>query len=446
MIPVTWPEFGALHPFAPAAQAEGYRQLFAELELMLREITGFDAISLQPNAGSQGEYAGLLTIRAYHRARGEGQRDICLIPSSAHGTNPASATMAGLQVVVVSCDQQGNVDLADLRAKAEQHKARLAALMITYPSTHGVFEEAIREICATVHDAGGQVYLDGANLNALVGDLPAGRDRRRRRPSQPAQDLLHPARRRRPGHGPDRRQAAPRPVPAGPRGRARRQSGGEERRDRPGVGGALGIALDPADLLGLHRDDGRRRADPRDPGRDPERQLRRAPPGAPLSDRLQPARTAWSRTSASSTCGRSSRATGVTVEDVAKRLIDYGFHAPTMSWPVPETLMIEPTESEAKRELDRFCDAMIGIRKEIAAIEQGLADAEDNLLKNAPHTADVLLGDWPHDYARQDAFFPVPALRESKYWPPVGRVDNVYGDRHLVCSCPPIEAYREAAE
>jgi glycine dehydrogenase len=445
MIPVAWPEFGALHPFAPADQAEGYRQLFGELELLLREITGFDAISLQPNAGSQGEYAGLLTIRAYHRARGEGQRDICLIPSSAHGTNPASATMAGLQVVVVSCDQKGNVDLADLRDKAEQHKERLAALMITYPSTHGVFEEAIRDICATVHAAGGQVYFDGANLNALVGVC---------RPAEIGADVAHlnlhktfciPHGGGGPGMGPIgvKQHLAPflpdHAVVRGINPAAKNGSIGPVSAAPWGSPSILPISWAYIAMMGgagltratqvaiLNANYVARRLAPHYPivytGKN----------GMVAHECIIDLRPIKQRT-------------GVTVEDVAKRLIDYGFHAPTMSWPVPETLMIEPTESESKHELDRFCNAMIGIRKEIAAIEQGLADAEDNLLKNAPHTADQLLGDWPYDYARQDACFPVPDLRESKYWPPVGRVDNVYGDRHLVCSCPPIEAYREAAD
>jgi glycine dehydrogenase len=445
MIPVTWPEFGALHPFAPADQAEGYRQLFAELELMLRKITGFDAISLQPNAGSQGEYAGLLTIRAYHRARGEGHRDICLIPSSAHGTNPASATMAGLQVVVVSCDQQGNVDLDDLRAKVEQHKARLAALMITYPSTHGVFEEAIREICAIVHDAGGQVYLDGANLNALVGIC---------RPAEIGADVAHlnlhktfciPHGGGGPGMGPIgvKKHLAPflpdHAVVRGVNPAARDGSIGQVSAAPWGSPSILPISWAYIVMMGGA---GLTRAT-QVAILNANYVARRLAPHYPI---VYVGKNGMVAHECIIDLRPIKQATGVTVEDVAKRLIDYGFHAPTMSWPVPETLMIEPTESEAKRELDRFCDAMIGIREEIAAIEQGLADAEDNLLKNAPHTADLLLGDWPHGYAREDAFFPVSALRESKYWPPVGRVDNVYGDRHLVCSCVPIEAYREAAD
>ncbi len=446
MIPVIWPEFGALHPFAPQEQAAGYRQLFDELEAMLREITGFDAVSLQPNAGSQGEYAGLLAIRHYHRAKGQGEREVCLIPASAHGTNPASATMAGLQVVVVGCDDQGNVDLEDLEAKAAQHKDRLAALMITYPSTHGVFEEAIRDICATVHAAGGQVYLDGANLNALVGVC---------RPAEIGADVAHI------------NLHKTFCIPHG--------GGG------PGMG-PIGVKAHLAPFLPGHAvvpDVNPAAADARAAA-----QVSAAPWGSPS---ILPISWAYIAMMGASGLTRATQvailnanyvakhlaphypilyvgknglvaheciidlrplkqASGVTVEDIAKRLIDYGFHAPTMSFPVADTLMIEPTESEAKRELDRFCEAMISIREEIQAIEQGEADAEDNLLRNAPHTADQLVGDWPHAYDRRVAFFPGPGQLEVKYWPPVGRIDNVYGDRHLVCACPPVEAYQAAAE
>jgi glycine dehydrogenase len=446
MIPVTWPEFAGLHPFAPQEQAAGYHQLFDELEAMLREITGFDAVSLQPNAGSQGEYAGLLAIRHYHRARGQGERDVCLIPASAHGTNPASATMSGLEVVVVGCDDEGNVDLEDLKAKVAQHEDRLAALMITYPSTHGVFEDAIRDICATVHAAGGQVYLDGANLNALVGIC---------RPAEIGADVAHI------------NLHKTFCIPHG--------GGG------PGMG-PIGVKAHLAPFLPGHAVV---------PGVNPaaadERaavQVSAAPWGSPS---ILPISWAYIAMMGGAGLTRATevailnanyvarrlaahypilyvgknglvaheciidlrplkQASGVTVEDIAKRLIDYGFHAPTMSFPVADTLMIEPTESEAKGELDRFCAAMIGIREEIRAIESGEADAEDNLLKNAPHTADLLLGDWPHAYDRRAAFFPGPGQLEIKYWPPVGRIDNVYGDRHLVCACPPVEAYRAAAE
>ncbi len=446
MIPVTWPEFGALHPFAPADQAAGYRQLFAELEAMLREITGFDAVSLQPNAGSQGEYAGLLAIRHYHRAKGQGARDVCLIPASAHGTNPASATMAGLEVVVVACDDEGNVDLADLEAKAEQHKDRLAALMITYPSTHGVFEAGIRDIAAIVHAAGGQVYLDGANLNALVGVC---------RPAEIGADVAHlnlhktfciPHGGGGPGMGPIGVKAHLAPflpghavVPGVNPAAADERAAAQVSAAPWGSPSILPISWAYIAMMGA-------------PG------LTRATEVAILNANYIAKRLAphypilysGKHGLVAHECIIDLRplkqATGVTVEDVAKRLIDYGFHAPTMSFPVPETLMIEPTESEAKRELDRFCDAMIGIRDEIRAIEQGVADADDNVLKNAPHTADRLIGDWPHPYARQAAFFPAQGQLEAKYWPPVGRVDNVYGDRHLVCACPPIEAYQTAAE
>ena len=446
MIPVTWPEFGGLHPFAPAGQAAGYRQLFAELEAMLREITGFDAISLQPNAGSQGEYAGLLAIRGYHRARGEGQRDVCLIPASAHGTNPASAVMAGLQVVVVGCDDQGNVDLADLEAKAGQYRDRLAALMITYPSTHGVFEEGIRDIAAIVHAAGGQVYLDGANLNALVGVC---------RPAEIGADVAHlnlhktfciPHGGGGPGMGPIgvRLHLAPFlpghvVVPAINPAAAGAGASGQVSAAPWGSPSILPIAWAYIAMMGAS---GLTRAT--------EVAIlnanyiaRRLAPHYPI---LYTGRHGMVAHECIVDLRPLKQATAISAEDVAKRLIDYGFHAPTMSFPVAETLMIEPTESEAKRELDRFCEAMIGIRDEIRAIEAGVADREDNPLKNAPHPADRLLGDWPHAYSRQAACFPAPAQREAKYWPPVGRVDNVYGDRHLICACPPIESYRDAAD
>ncbi len=446
MIPVTWPEFGALHPFAPADQAAGYRQLFADLEAMLREITGFDAISLQPNAGSQGEYAGLLAIRRYHHARGEDQRDVCLIPASAHGTNPASAVMAGLEVVVVGCDDQGNVDLADLTVKAEQHGPRLAALMITYPSTHGVFEEGIRAITEVVHSAGGQVYLDGANFNALVGVC---------RPAEIGADVAHlnlhktfciPHGGGGPGMGPIGVKAHLAPflpghavVPDINPVAANTGASGQVSAAPWGSPSILPIAWAYIAMMGAA---GLTRAT--------EVAIlnanyiaRRLAPHYPI---LYTGRHGMVAHECIVDLRPLKQATGITAEDVAKRLIDYGFHAPTMSFPVAETLMIEPTESEAKRELDRFCHAMIGIRDEIKAIERGMADREDNPLKNAPHTADRLLGNWPHPYPQQAACFPAPAQLEAKYWPPVGRVDNVYGDRHLVCACPPLESYRDAAD
>ncbi|MGF1610816.1 MAG: aminomethyl-transferring glycine dehydrogenase [Kiloniellales bacterium] len=447
MIPVTWRQFSAMHPFAPLDQTQGYQQLFEELEGMLCEVTGFDAVSLQPNAGSQGEYAGLLCIRKYHEVRGEAARNVCLIPASAHGTNPASAHLAGLEVVVVACDDQGNVDLADLEAKAAEHADRLAALMITYPSTHGVFEKAVRDICEVVHRHGGQVYLDGANLNALLGIS---------RPAEIGADVMHmnlhktfciPHGGGGPGMGPIGCKAhlAPYlpdhpvvdgvnpaagnagtvgPVSAAPWGSASilpiswayiRMMGG------PGLNRATQIAILNANYM-----------------------AKRLAPHYPV---LYSGKYGLVAHECIIDLSAIKESCGITNEDVAKRLVDYGFHAPTMSFPVPDTLMIEPTESEAKRELDRFCDAMIQIRQEIAAIESGEADPENNLLRNAPHTHHLLLqGEWDRPYSKQEAFFPLPTLREDKYWPPVARVDNVYGDRHLVCSCPPMEAYRQAAE
>jgi glycine dehydrogenase len=446
MMPITWPEFCAIHPFAPLDQAEGYRQLLEELSAWLAEITGFAAISLQPNAGSQGEYAGLLTIKKYHAVRGEGHRRVCLIPASAHGTNPASAHVAGLEVVVVGCDGSGNVDLDDLRAKAGAHADHLAALMITYPSTHGVFEEAIRDICDVVHDHGGQVYLDGANLNALVGIC---------RVAEVGADVAHlnlhktfciPHGGGGPGMGPIGVKAHLAPYlpdhvvvggvnpQAGPDGTIGQVSAAPW-----GSPSILPISWAYIAMMGAAG-------------------LTRATKVAILNANYVAARLAPHYPIVY--CGKNGRvahecivdlrpikhACGISVEDVAKRLIDYGIHAPTMSWPVPDTLMIEPTESEAKGELDRFCDAMIAIRAEIAAIERGQADPTDNLLRNAPHTPELLMGEWTRPYAREAAFYPAPTSREAKYWPPVGRIDNVYGDRNLICSCPPMEAYQIAAE
>ena len=442
MIPVTWPGFGAIHPFAPAEQTAGYRRLIGELERMLVEITGFAAVSMQPNAGSQGEYAGLLVIRRYHEARGEGHRKVCLIPSSAHGTNPASAHMAGLDVVVVACDGDGNVDVDDLAAKAAAHAGGLAALMITYPSTHGVFEARIREICEVVHAHGGQVYMDGANLNALVGVC---------RPGSFGPDVAHlnlhktfciPHGGGGPGVGPIGVGAhlAPylpgHPVVAG----AGPEGGIGAVASAPwGSAGILPISWAYIAMMGR---DGLRRATEVAILSANYLAKRLAPhypvlytgPGGLVAHEciidLRPLKDA----------------TGITVDDLAKRLIDYGFHAPTMSFPVVGTLMIEPTESEPKGELDRFCEAMIAIREEIRAVETGASDAHDNPLKGAPHTADDLAGPWDRAYSRAEAVFPVASLRGAKYWPPVGRIDQVYGDRNLVCSCPPVEAYEEAAE
>ncbi|MCB1971530.1 MAG: aminomethyl-transferring glycine dehydrogenase [Geminicoccaceae bacterium] len=446
MEPVTWRDVAHLHPFCPLEQAQGYEQLFEELEDWLAEITGFDAVSLQPNAGSQGEYTGLLVIKRYLERSGQSERDICLIPSSAHGTNPASAVLAGLRVVVVSCDENGNVDVEDLRAKAAQHADRLAALMVTYPSTHGVFEEAIVDICQIVHDHGGQVYLDGANLNAQVGVC---------RPGDYGADVSHinlhktfciPHGGGGPGMGPIgvKSHLAPflpdHPVVKGVNPAA---SG-----DEP-VGNVSAAPWGSASILPISW----AYIAMMGPGG-----LRRATAVAILSAnyvarRLEGHFDVLYR-------GRNGRVaheciidirdikerTGITAEDIAKRLMDFGFHAPTMSFPVAETLMIEPTESESKAELDRFCDAMIAIAGEIAEIERGDMDRDVNPLKNAPHTHHLLLEDWTLPYSREKALFPDARTRDDKYWPPVGRVDNVYGDRHLICTCPPIEDYQQAAE
>jgi glycine dehydrogenase len=446
MIPVTWRNFAMLHPFAPLEQTQGYQQLFEELEAMLAEITGFDAISLQPNAGSQGEYAGLLAIGNYHAAKGEAHRDVCLIPVSAHGTNPASAAMAGLKVVVVACDAMGNVDVADLKAKAKQHAANLAALMITYPSTHGVFEEAIREICDIVHAHGGQVYLDGANLNAQVGLM---------RPAELGADVCHmnlhktfciPHGGGGPGMGPIGVKAHLAPHLPGHRvvygvnpAAGPNQTQGQISAAPWGSASILPISWAYIAMMGaegltratavaiLNANYIAKRLAPHFPI------VYAGPGGLVAHECLIDMRDLRGR------CG-------ITVEDVAKRLVDFGFHAPTMSFPVPDTMMIEPTESESKRELDRFCDAMITIREEIREVEEGRADRVNNVLKNAPHTHHLLLEDWKRPYSREKAYFPLHSGRDDKYWPPVSRVDNVYGDRHLVCTCPPMEAYLEAAE
>lgn len=446
MIPVTWPGFADLHPFVPSGQALGYKRLFKEFEQQLAEITGFDAVSLQPNAGSQGEYAGLLTIRAYHRSRGDQDRHICLIPSSAHGTNPASAQMAGMKVVVTGCDEAGNVDVDDLRAKAVEHKDSLAALMITYPSTHGVFEGSIREICSIIHDHGGQVYLDGANMNALVGIS---------RPGELGADVCHlnlhktfciPHGGGGPGMGPIGVKAHlapylpdhsvvnhvnPKAAETGTIGQV-----------SAGPWGSPSILPISYAYIAMMGPDGLRKAT--------EVAILNANYVAKrLADHFPIVYTGQNGLVAHE-CIIDLRdikqEVGIGVEDVAKRLVDYGIHAPTMSWPVPETLMIEPTESESKDEIDRFCDAMISIREEIRAIESGTADKEDSPLKNAPHTADELLGDWQHAYAKEEAYFPKPTSWADKYWPPVKRIDNVHGDRNLVCACPPLEDYQDAAD
>ncbi|MGM4923443.1 aminomethyl-transferring glycine dehydrogenase [Tardiphaga sp. 804_B3_N1_9] len=440
MMPLTWPAWGSLHPFVPREQAAGYHQLFATLEKWLCDITGYDAVSLQPNSGAQGEYAGLLAIRAYHAARSDSHRNICLIPSSAHGTNPASASMVNMDVVVVACDKRGDVDVNDLRIKAEKHAANLAAIMITYPSTHGVFEEHIREICEIVHANGGQVYLDGANMNAQVGLS---------RPGDYGADVSHlnlhktfciPHGGGGPGMGPIGVKAHLAPylpghpsangdVPVGPVSAAPYGSasiltisyiyilmmGGA------GLTSATELAILNANYIAT-----------------------RLHPHFPVLYRNEKGRVAHE-------CIIDPRAfktsAGVTVDDIAKRLIDYGFHAPTMSFPVVGTLMIEPTESESKLELDRFCEAMIAIRKEIADIESGRWNVEASPLRHAPHTVhDIADDDWKRAYTRAEGCFPAGTSRTDKYWCPVGRVDNVYGDRNLVCSCPPMEDYAQAAE
>ncbi|MHC4994071.1 MAG: aminomethyl-transferring glycine dehydrogenase [Planctomycetota bacterium] len=442
MIPVTWPEFGALHPFAPGDQTVGYRKMFEQLERWLAQVTGFAATSLQPNAGSQGEYAGLLVIAAYHASRGDTDRDVCLIPTSAHGTNPASAVIAGFKVVPLACDEQGNIDLDDLRDKAAQHADRLGALMITYPSTHGVFEEAIMEICQIVHDHGGQVYMDGANMNAQVGLTSPGRI---------GADVCHlnlhktfciPHGGGGPGMGPiacaehlapflpTHPVVAPDSIGDRPIGALSAAPYGSPSilpiswvyialMGAEGLTKASGVAIANANYMA------KRLTDHYDI-------VYTGEGGLVAHEFILDARD-FAKTA------------NVSVEDIAKRLMDYGFHAPTMSWPVAGTLMVEPTESESKEELDRFCDAMIAIREEIRAIEQGHADHEDNPLHHAPHTAQVVTGDdWPHAYSREQAAYPLAYLREHKFWPAVSRIDNPYGDRHLVCSCEPVEAMQEA--
>ncbi len=440
MVPVTWREFGAMHPFAPLDQAGGYHEMFADLERWLAEITGFAAVSLQPNSGAQGEYAGLLTIRAYHRERGDGHRDVCLIPQSAHGTNPASAVMAGMRVVVVKCDDSGNIDVDDLRAKAREHAEHLAASMITYPSTHGVFEERIREICDVVHENGGQVYLDGANLNAQVGLS---------RPADYGADVCHinlhktfaiPHGGGGPGMGPICVTEALAPfLPSHPLAQVGGERGIAPVSAAPwGSAGVLVISWAYIALLGSEG-------------------LKRATELAILNANYMAKRLSEHfEILYAGDRGRVAhefildlrplkKATGISDEDVAKRLMDYGFHAPTMSFPVAGTIMVEPTESESKEEMDRFCDALISIRNEIQQIELGLSDRDDNVLKNAPHTARMAVAEnWDHAYSREQAVYPTPGSRTHKFWPAVRRVDNAYGDRNLVCACPPIEAYEQA--
>ena len=441
MRPLTWPEFSELHPFAPLAQTVGYQQVFAELEHALQVITGFATVSLQPNSGAQGEFTGLMVIRAYHGARGDDDRDVVLIPASAHGTNPASGTMAGMRVVVVACDDQGNVDLGDLKAKAAEHGDRLSALMVTYPSTHGVFEEAIQQVCTIVHDHGGQVYMDGANMNAQVGLTS---------PAAIGADVCHlnlhktfaiPHGGGGPGMGPIAVAAHLAPYlpghPVVPTGGARpipavsaapfgspsimlishayiRMLGGT------GLTDATKVAILNANYIKCRLETA-------------FAVLYTRPNGRVAHELIFDLRAFQA-------------SAGIGAQDVAKRLMDFGFHAPTVSFPVAGTLMVEPTESEPREELDRFCDAMLKIRDEIRAVEAGRADRENNVVKNAPHTAmEMSATDWPHPYSREEAVYPLPFVQANKFWPPVSRIDDAYGDRHLVCACPPVEAYAEPA-
>jgi glycine dehydrogenase len=440
MYPVTWPEFGKIHPYAPVEQTKGYAEMFARLESALKEITGFAAVSLQPNAGSQGEYAGLLVIRQYHESRGDTHRTVCLIPQSAHGTNPASAVMAGMKVVVVKTDANGNIDVADLEEKAKANAANLAALMVTYPSTHGVFEEAITDICRIVHQNGGQVYLDGANMNAMVGLS---------RPGDIGADVCHlnlhktfciPHGGGGPGMGPigvakhlvDFLPGNPIISVGG------KNPAGVVSAAPWGSSSILPISMMYIDMMGgvglteatkvaiLNANYIAKRLEPHYPV------LYKGKNGTIAHECIVDPRSLKS-------------SAGVEVEDIAKRLMDYGFHAPTVSFPVAGTLMIEPTESESKAELDRFCDALIAIREEIREIELGIADREDNPLKHAPHPLGRVVSDkWDHAYGRERAAFPAPWTRLHKFWPAVGRVESAYGDRNLVCSCPPTDAYAEA--
>jgi glycine dehydrogenase len=438
---ISYHEFNGLHPFAPLYQTLGYQQLFAELEDMLCDLTGFDAFSLQPNAGSQGEYTGLLVIRKYHEVNGQAQRNICLIPASAHGTNPASASLAGLKVVVVACDDNGNISLDDLRAKVSEHQHTLAALMITYPSTHGVYEEGFRDICDLIHQHGGQVYLDGANFNALVGLSRLGKI---------GADVTHlnlhktfciPHGGGGPGVGPIGVGAHLAPfLPNHPV-----VEGVNPAKGKHGTIGTVSAA--PWGSASLYSISWAYIAMMGAAG------LRRATLTAILNanyiaKRLAPyypilytGKNGWVAHECIIDCHDFKKTCNITVEDIAKRLIDYGFHAPTVSFPVADTLMIEPTESESKTEIDRFCDALIAIRQEINAIAAGQADAQNNLLHNAPHTHQLLLDEWNLPYSKQQAFFPSNNQHQDKYWPPVGRIDNVYGDRHLFCTCPPVSDY-----
>lgn len=436
MMPITWPEFGSLHPFAPADQALGYKEAIDDLVVKLCEITGYDAFSMQPNSGAQGEYAGLLTILAYHRARGDQQRKVCLIPISAHGTNPASAQMAGMDVVVVKSSPNGDIDIEDFREKAAKAGDRLAACMITYPSTHGVFEETVREICQITHDFGGQVYIDGANMNAMVGLV---------KPGEIGGDVSHlnlhktfaiPHGGGGPGMGPIGVRAHLAPyLPGHP------ETGGEEGPVSAAPYGSASILLISWAYCLMMGGEGLTQA------------TRVAILNANyIASRLKsayPILFMGNRGRVAHECILDTRAFaefGVSVDDIAKRLIDNGFHAPTMSWPVSGTLMVEPTESETKAEIDRFITALLAIREEIAAVERGEIAADESPLHFAPHTVNDLVAEWDRKYSREQGCFPPGAFRVDKYWPPVGRVDNVYGDRNLVCTCPPLESYLDAAE
>jgi glycine dehydrogenase len=435
MTPISWPEFANIHPFAPASQRLGYKEMIENLNDWLSEITDYASISLQPNSGAQGEYAGLLAIQGYHQSRGEGHRKICLVPSSAHGTNPASAQMVGLDVVVVGCDQDGNIDLNDLKTKVKTHGTNVSCLMITYPSTHGVFETEVQEVCSIIHGVGGQIYLDGANLNAQVGltspgivgsdvshlnlhktfCIPHGGGGPGVGPIGVAEHL----RPFMPGHPEFEGDHPVGPVSAAPYGSALilpiswmyiRMMGPD------GLTAATENAILSANYMA-------RRLAPHYPI------LYTDPNGFVAHECIVDTRAA-------------KESAGVTVDDIAKRLIDYGFHAPTMSWPVSGTLMIEPTESESLSELDRFCDAMISIRKEINLIENGDESAENSILRHAPYTVEAVTTDhWNHRFSRQEAAFPLVSLKKDRYWPPVGRIDNVYGDRNLICSCLPLSGY-----
>jgi len=453
MLPVTWAEFGQIHPFAPVDQTQGYQVLFHQLETWLADITGFDAISLQPNAGSQGEYTGLLVIRQYHQHRGDGHRTVCLIPESAHGTNPASAVMAGMKVVPVACDNDGNIDIADLKAKALKHSDQLAALMVTYPSTHGVFEAGIQAICATIHAHGGQVYMDGANLNAQVGLC---------RPAELGADVCHlnlhktfciPHGGGGPGMGPIGVVAHLAPFLPGhavisPYGALHGAPHGAQAAHAGGIGAVSAAPWGSSSILpiswmyiALMGAAGLTRAT--------EIAILNANYVAKRLEDHYPILYRGQNDRVAHECiidlRQFKKNVGIEAEDVAKRLIDYGFHPPTMSWPVAGTIMVEPTESEAQPELDRFCEAMIAIRAEIREIEEGVADAKDNLLKHAPHPAAVVMGDrWDRPYTRERAAFPTPWAKANKFWPAVARVDNAYGDRNLVCSCVPMEDYADA--